>query len=70
MADQIEVQVNAEPQRCPRGTSLADLLARLGYRSDQVAVAIDNEFVPRTRYAERRLKGAERIDVLMPIQGG
>lgn len=66
----IEVQVNAQPFRCPANTSVAVLLEQLGYRCEQVAVAIDNEFVPRAEYPLRQVRAAECIDVLVPVQGG
>lgn len=66
----IEVQVNAETHRLPANTSLASLLEQLGYHCDQVAVAIDNEFVARAEYSQRQLHNAEHIDVLVPVQGG
>lgn len=66
----IEIQVNAKTHRCPVDTSVAALLEQLGYHCEQVAVAIDNEFVARADYTRRLLRNAEQIDVLVPVQGG
>lgn len=66
----IEVQVNEQYQSCAEGTTVAALLEQLGYRCERVAVAVDNEFLPRTDYARRALRGGESLDVVAPVQGG
>lgn len=64
------VRVNDQPHDCAPGTSVAQLLADLGYQCERVAVAIDGEFLPRSDYAMRLLQGAECLDVVAPVQGG
>lgn len=66
----IEVQVNEQRYQCAPGTTLVLLLEQLGYQCERVAVAINNEFVPRGQYASRQLADREYIDVVAPVQGG
>lgn len=66
----IEVQVNEQRHQCLPGTTLALLLEQLGYQCERVAVAINNEFVPRSEYYNLQLHGSEWIDVVAPVQGG
>ena len=66
----MEVIVNGKPHRCGAEASVAELLEQLDYQCGRVAVAIDDEFLPRADYPQYRLRGGERIDVLVPVQGG
>ena len=58
-----------------RVDSLAGTLQRLlqerGYDlSAAMACAINQQFVPRTQWAQRALADGDRIDVITPITGG
>lgn len=49
---------------------LSDALAELGYTDSCIATAVNEEFVPSSRRAEYLLKDGDRVEVLMPMQGG
>ncbi len=66
----IEVRVNSELKQVDAGKSLAALLADWGFDSGKVAVAINEDFVPRSIYASTQLKAADRVDIVSPVQGG
>ncbi len=66
----IEVRVNSELKQVDAGKSLAALLADWGFDSGKVAVAINEDFVPRSIYASTLLKAADRVDIVSPVQGG
>ena len=52
------------------GRTLADALTELGYAGQQVATAVNAEFVPRARRAALALSAGDRIEVVTPRQGG
>lgn len=50
--------------------SLDEMLVSLGYECKKVAVAINEQFVPREEWSVRELQSEDRVDVLGAIQGG
>ena len=66
----IEISLNGERTSAQADTLQALLLAR-GYKLESAfACAINNTFVPRARWPERRLENGDRIDIVTPITGG
>ncbi|HUH36683.1 MAG TPA: sulfur carrier protein ThiS [Spongiibacteraceae bacterium] len=66
----IAVQLNGEARELGAALSLSQALEQWGYRCDKVAVAINTEFVPRSRYHEIVIKNGDALDVVAPVQGG
>lgn len=50
--------------------SLAEVLAELGYDGAAIATALNGTFVPAAARAETLLHDGDRIEVLVPMQGG
>jgi len=51
-------------------TRVDALLAELEYLGKHIAVAVNYDVVPRTRWAETHLKDGDAIEILTPRQGG
>lgn len=66
----IQLQVNGECCELPGPLSVAQALAAWGYSGEQIAVAVNGDFVPRSTYAEHQLTADDRVDIVAPIQGG
>jgi sulfur carrier protein len=66
----IAVSVNNQQKQCDKQKPLAALLQEWGFESGKVAVAVNGDFVPRSRYGEHRLRDGDQLDVLAPVQGG
>lgn len=66
----IEVSVNSERKTIDSGKSLAELLGDWGFECQRVAVAVNEDFVPRSTYADVSLQAGDRVDVVAPVQGG
>ena len=49
---------------------LRDALATWDYSDGKVAVAINGEFVPRSRYDSVQLKDGDAVEVVAPVGGG
>ena len=65
-----EIVVNGEKRAFPAGKTLADLVGELGLEGKRVAVEVNEEIVPRSRYAEHVLNGGDRVEVVAAIGGG
>ncbi len=66
----IRVSLNSEWRELRASCSVADALQEWGYACEEIAVAVNGDFVPRTAYAMRRLEHSDRVDVVSPVQGG
>jgi sulfur carrier protein len=65
------VFVNDQPRALAEGAQLADLLRDLGLAERKgVAIAINDEVVPRSTWPTRALAEGERILVIQATQGG
>ena len=61
--------VNGERQELDV-SSVAALLAALGYEGDFYAVAVNQQVVRRAKWAETPLAEGDQIEILTPRQGG
>jgi len=66
----LEVVLNGEPHRIPRGATVADLVAGLGRDPRTVAVERNGDLVPRARFSETILGAGDRLEVVHFVQGG
>ena len=66
------IHLNDQPRTVPADARLADILRELGYTADRkgVAIAINDEVVPRSQWPVRVLVEGERILVIQATQGG
>ncbi|HEY7151887.1 MAG TPA: sulfur carrier protein ThiS [Solirubrobacterales bacterium] len=68
----MKVELNGAVLVLPAGATVAVAIEASGVTSEQrgVAVAVDGEVVPRSRWEVTRLREGQRIEVLAAIQGG
>ena len=66
----LSIRVNGEPCTLTAGTSVAQLIERLGLEGRKLAVAIDRQVVPRSQYGTRRLAPGNHVEILEAVGGG
>ena len=66
----IVLNVNGETKELPQALTVTQALRHWGYGGDNIAVAINGEFVPRSTYDQHALQAKDRIEIVAPIQGG
>lgn len=66
----ITVSLNNEPAEVPDQILLSEALAQWDYGEQKLAVAINGEFVPRSRYGEVALQKGDHLDIVKPVGGG
>ena len=62
--------VNGEARSVPAGCTVAGLLGRLGLDARRLAVAVNRDVVPRTRFAAHLLAAGDRVEILEAVGGG
>jgi sulfur carrier protein len=65
----MRVIVNGE-QREIASASLDGLLGELEYEGAHFAIALNYDVLPRSQWAQTRLKSGDEIEIITPRQGG
>jgi sulfur carrier protein len=68
--DNLLISLDGQPYNVPPGTTLATLIDNLGHAAQSVSTAINAQFVPRGRRADRVLQAHDRVLLFQPIVGG
>jgi len=66
----MNVVVNGATQELSNGTTVAALVDTLGRSPKGLAVAINEEVVPRSTWRDVELRPGDRVEVLSAAQGG
>lgn len=64
------ILVNGDPEEVGEGTTVADLVARHRPSPRGIAVARNEEVVPRSRWADTLTTDGDRFEILTAAQGG
>ena len=70
MSSELQVTVNGEILTVSPGTSVADLLERLGVATPRVAVERNRDIVPKASYRETELADGDVFEVVELVGGG
>jgi sulfur carrier protein len=66
----MKITVNGAERETRDGSSVAGVVASVTGASTGIAVAVNDEVVPRAAWATTILREADRIEVLTAVQGG
>ena len=66
----MKVTLNDRPTEIPEGATVASLLESISMAERRVAVELNGEIVPRTRYALSPLSESDRLEVVQFVGGG
>jgi sulfur carrier protein len=66
----VQLTVNGRPRQAADHTTLAELVSSISDRPTGIAVALNNEVVPRGGWSEISVQDGDRIDVVTAVQGG
>ena len=66
----MKISINGEIKEFKEKTlSVKELLEQMSYGKG-IAVALNETFVIKTKYAETIINDGDRLDILSPVQGG
>jgi sulfur carrier protein len=66
----VQIVLNGEPRQVPAGASAARVIEMLALGGRRVAVEVNGEIVPRSRYTEHELHAGDRIEIVHAVGGG
>ena len=62
--------INGEPRDFSKDLTLSSLIEQLGMRSDRLAIELNRDIVPRTRWSEVTLNEGDRLEIVHFVGGG
>jgi len=66
----VSIHFNDVLQQVESTQSLHDLLIQNNYIEQHFAVAINNQLLPRSAYSSTLFNPGDRVDIIVPMQGG
>ena len=66
----MQLTVNGRNADAEESSTLAGVVATLTDRDTGIAVALNSEVVPRSRWASVSLRPGDRVDIVTAVQGG
>lgn len=64
------MKVNGETQKLLEKIPLSEFLQREGYAPEKIAVELNGEIIPRSRYASVILTDADKLEIVSFVGGG
>ena len=66
----MQIILNGESKQARDGTTVAALLDELALAGKRLAVEVNEDVIPRSEHAERRLCDGDRVEIVHAIGGG
>lgn len=66
----MNIHLNGTPQTLETESTITDLLHNHGYDGKIVAVAINQNFIPKSNYDDHQINDGDDIEIVAPMQGG
>ncbi len=66
----MKLQINGEEKAFDEQLTLARLVESLGMKPDRVAVELNRDIVPRSRWAETLLNEGDKLEIVQFVGGG
>ena len=64
------MKVNGETKKLLEKIPLSEFLQREGYAQEKIAVELNGEIIPRSRYASIILTDADKLEIVSFVGGG
>jgi sulfur carrier protein len=66
----MNIQLNGENREIPDNSSAQELVILLGLTGKRLAMELNKEIVPRSRYADTHLHEGDQVEIVHAIGGG
>ena len=66
----IKIILNGERKTIADGLTITNLLETLEQNPQDVAMAVNGEFVPKSNYTITKIKNGDSVEILSPMGGG
>ncbi|KXX64712.1 sulfur carrier protein ThiS [Marichromatium gracile] len=66
----MQIEINGDRTEVAEAITMAELLEQLELTGKRLAVEVNAELVPRSRFAEHRLGADDRVEIIHAVGGG
>lgn len=66
----LRIHVNGTPRAVEAGATIAELVADLGLAGKRLAVELNGEVVPKSRYGSTQFADGDRVEIVGAVGGG
>jgi thiamine biosynthesis protein ThiS len=66
----IEIVINGDARSFDAALTVTELVGRLGVRAEGVAVEVNREIVPKSRWAEQSVGQGDTVEIVTFVGGG
>lgn len=66
----MDIILNGASHTLPDEISLSELIERLDLSGKRIALEVNEEIIPRSRFGEHRLREGDRVEIVHAIGGG
>ena len=66
----MKLTINGEGREFESLSTLTDLIAQLGMKSDRVAIELNRELVPRKNWASTSISDGDKLEIVHFVGGG
>ncbi|MDN3516315.1 sulfur carrier protein ThiS [Aquisalimonas lutea] len=66
----MHIELNGERTDIPDAATVADLVSRLELTQRRIAVEVNEDVVPRSRFGQHHLHPEDRVEIIHAIGGG
>ncbi|HET6726386.1 MAG TPA: sulfur carrier protein ThiS [Gammaproteobacteria bacterium] len=66
----MQIFLNGDGADYPDGLTAAQLVDRLELRGKRIAMEVNGEILPRSRYSEHTFNAGDRVEIVHAIGGG
>jgi sulfur carrier protein len=66
----MNITLNGEARQVPDNCSASQLIEELGLAGRRIALEVNHEIVPRSRYTEQTLQAGDKVEIVHAIGGG
>jgi len=66
----MQIILNGNPTETKDGIDMAGLIENLGLSGQRLAVEVNEELVPRSRFTEHSLSPGDRVEIIHAVGGG
>jgi len=68
--EHMQIEINGDRTEVAEAITMAELLEQLELTGKRLAVEVNAELVPRSRFAEHRLAADDRVEIIHAVGGG
>ncbi|WP_295388736.1 sulfur carrier protein ThiS [uncultured Thiodictyon sp.] len=66
----MQIEINGAPAEVADGALMSTLIATLALAGKRIAVELNGELVPRSRFDCQRLAPGDRVEIIQAVGGG